>query len=243
MKLAALIPARLSSHRLPGKALKDIAGLPMVVRVGRTAEEAGIFDRVAVATDSREIADACTDWGIEAIMTSPEHLNPTSRVCEAIRGIEADYYVMIGGDEPMLTAEQIRGFVTEGAGHMGEAFVVNACEPIPDSAEAEDPANIKIVRDLAGYGMYASRNLIPASRSMMHEKFVSIGIYSADALWFYEDTPQTPLELEERFDLLRFMEHGKKIFFVSINGYTLSVDTREDYEKVCRLMREKGGPI
>lgn len=113
-KVCALIPARLNSVRFPGKALKQIDGIPMVVRVLAAARDSGVFDAVYAATDSPEIAAVCQTYGFEAVFTSHSHQNPTSRIQEAVTILEDsksassrkfDFYAMIGGDEPLLTPE------------------------------------------------------------------------------------------------------------------------------------------
>ena len=106
-KVCALIPARLNSVRFPGKALKQIDGIPMVVRVLAAARYSGVFDAVYAATDSPEIAAVCQTYGFEAVFTSHSHQNPTSRIQEAVTILEDsksassrkfDFYAMIGGD-------------------------------------------------------------------------------------------------------------------------------------------------
>ena len=87
-KVCALIPARLNSVRFPGKALKQIDAIPMVVRVLTAARDSGVFDAVYAATDSPEIAAVCQTYGFEAVFTSHSHQNPTSRIQEAVTILE-----------------------------------------------------------------------------------------------------------------------------------------------------------
>lgn len=249
MKITGLIPARLDSVRLPGKALLPLGGEPMVCRVLRQAGESGILDQVMAVTDSREIAGVCRSAGYEAMMTPAGIANPTARIAAAAREVESDIYVMIGGDEPLVTPAMIRTLVKEARKGYddrirwpGETLsVYNAVEKITAPEEAKDPANIKMVADLDGRALYASRGLIPASESAEHDKFVSIGAYSREALEYFTGRTPGPLEQAEHFDLLRFMEGGWPVRLVRVSGWSLSVDTAADYQRVCRLIEEGRG--
>ena len=129
MKITAFIPARMNSVRLPGKALKEIDGLPMVVRVCRAAKDSGVFDAVFAATDSPEIAEACRRHGFDVIMTGSAHETPTSRVAEAASRCESGLYAMIGGDEPLLTGEIIRNFVQQALPVLGDGTDTPSASP------------------------------------------------------------------------------------------------------------------
>ena len=251
MKITAFIPARMNSVRLPGKALKEINGLPMVVRVCQAARDSGVFDSLFVATDSTEIAETCRQHGFDAIMTASSHKNPTSRVAEAAGRFQNGLFAMIGGDEPRLTGEIIRRFIqralpliADGAAPPSDnlenrpAFAVNAMAPLRTKSEADNPSVIKVVYGQGGRGLYLSRSPIPFRHSdspAQPKKFVSIGLYTAKALEFFCQAAPGALEQAEHIDLLRFLEHGKSIRFLDIPGQTCSVDTQEDLETVRRL--------
>src|SRR6202140_639920 len=106
-----LIPARMAATRLPGKPLLDIAGLPMIVHVLRSAEAAGI-GRVAVATDTPEIAVVVTAHGGEAVMTRPDHPSGSARIFEALGKLDpqakAEFVVNLQGDFPTIRTDNIR---------------------------------------------------------------------------------------------------------------------------------------
>ncbi|MDY5483638.1 MAG: NTP transferase domain-containing protein [Clostridium sp.] len=256
MRITGIIPARMNSTRFPGKALADILGIPMVIRVWKTAERSGVFHEIYVATDSPDIASVCRDRHIPFLMTGSHHLNPTSRTAEAASLTEADFTMMIGGDEPLLSPEDIRTVAVTGTAALSNEpetlFAVNAMAPIPSRQEALDPSNIKLQYNKHHEMITASRSLIrpcfesdcifsgPSySEEVLFRKFVSIGLYPRKALDFFISTPPSPLELMEHFDLLRFTEHGKKVLLVEISGRTLSVDTPSDLETVKRLLSAK----
>lgn len=260
MKTVGIIPSRMNSVRFPGKALADIGGVPMVVRVFHAARESGALDEVYVATDSPEITSVCLKQNIPVLRTADTHQNPTSRTAEAASMVKADYYVMIGGDEPLLHPEDIRNVVTEGILCLkraaqnvqkairpqpaaGNISVVNAMAAIHDNDEASDCSNIKVVCDAQGRGISAFRKLSAADTSSGYftqaapwHKFVSIGLYTREALDFFTATPPGPRERAEQFDLLRFIEHEVPVFFLEIRHRTLSVDTPSDLEKVIRIL-------
>lgn len=256
-KVCALIPARLNSVRFPGKALKQIDGIPMVVRVLAAAQDSGVFDAVYAATDSPEIAAVCQAYGFEAVFTSPSHQNPTSRIQEAVTILEDskpassqkfDFYAMIGGDEPLLTPEILQNFMEQALTvitskeNVQRPFLINAMADIPNDAETADPSNIKVVCRPDGTGLYISRAPIPFRKGTLDElsrKFVSIGLYTRESLDFFCQSRPGILEQIEGVDLLRFLEYGKTILFLPICGYTLSVDTPADLETVQAILHRR----
>ena len=260
-KVCALIPARLNSVRFPGKALKQIDGIPMVVRVLAAARDSGVFDAVYAATDSPEIAAVCQTYGFEAVFTSHSHQNPTSRIQEAVTILEDsksassrkfDFYAMIGGDEPLLTPEILQNFMEQALTvitskeNVQLPFLINAMADIPNDAETADPSNIKVVCRPDGTGLYISRAPIPFRKGTLDKpsrKFVSIGLYTRESLDFFCQSRPGILEQIEGVDLLRFLEYGKTILFLPICGYTLSVDTPADLETVQAILHRRTGLV
>lgn len=240
MRIVGMIPARLDSTRFPGKVLALLGDRPLFWHVYHAAVSSGMFDAVYVASGHESIREACGTYQIPCLTTGSGHQNPTSRICEAAGQVDADLYVMIGADEPLLTPADIK-LVTEKAvtamtsPDADKPFVVNAMAAISSAPEVFDCANIKIVCSSSQKGLYASRSPIPypkGSLDYQYKKFVSIGVYTKEALNFFDSTCKGLLEEIEEFDLLRFMEHGKTVLFAEIPGSTLSVDTPKDLERV-----------
>lgn len=240
MRIVGMIPARLDSTRFPGKVLALLGDRPLFWHVYHAALSSGMFDAVYVASGHESIREACGTYQIPCLTTGSGHQNPTSRICEAAGQVDADLYVMIGADEPLLTPADIK-LVTEKAvtamtsPDADKPFVVNAMAAISSAPEVFDCANIKIVCSGSQKGLYASRSPIPypkGSLDYQYKKFVSIGVYTKEALNFFDSTCKGLLEEIEEFDLLRFMEHGKTVLFAEIPGSTLSVDTPKDLERV-----------
>ena len=245
-KVCALIPARLDSVRFPGKALKQIDGIPMVVQVLAAARDSGVFDAVYAATDSPEIAAVCQTYGFEAVFTSHSH-----QILEDSKSASSrkfDFYAMIGGDEPLLTPEILQNFMEQALTvitskeNVQRPFLINAMADIPNDAETADPSNIKVVCRPDGTGLYISRAPIPFRKGTLDKpsrKFVSIGLYTRESLDFFCQSRPGILEQIEGVDLLRFLEYGKTILFLPICGYTLSVDTPADLETVQAILHRR----
>src|SRR5215207_8598491 len=142
----AIIPARYESSRLPGKALADIAGRPMIEHVYRRAAAAATVSRVIVATDDRRILDAVLGFGGEAVMTSAAHQSGTDRLAEAAAALDCDLIVNVQGDEPILAPQTIDAavepFATDAALEMSTLR-----RAIADTAELHNPNVTKVVID------------------------------------------------------------------------------------------------
>src|SRR5713226_7965833 len=165
MSFTAIIPARFASSRFPGKALADIGGRPMVVRVAERARESGARD-VYVATDHGDIAAAVERYGHRAIMTRDDHATGTDRIAEVVErlGLAADSLVVnVQGDEPMIEPGLIRAVATLLA-DTPEAAMATACHPIRDVGELFNPNVVKVVLDHAGLARYFSRAPVPFAR-------------------------------------------------------------------------------
>lgn len=247
MRIVGMIPARLNSSRFPGKVLALLGDRPLLWHVADAARRSGVFDDVYVVSDHDRIREACLELGIPCLMTGEDHLNPTSRIWEASGQVDADFYVMMGADEPLVSPGDIGQVVNvavntldvkAGTQDFDRPFVVNAMAAVSSAPEVFDPGNIKIVCSRDGRGLYASRGPIPYPKGSLdyhYRKFVSIGVYTKEALEFFASSLQGRLERIEEFDLLRFMEHGKIVLFVEITGSALSVDTPKDLDRVREL--------
>ena len=164
----AVIPARLASTRLPGKALLEIAGKPMVCWVAERARAARNVGRVIVATDSQQIIDAVKSRNIEAVMTAADHTSGTDRIAEVIAGIpEAEIVVNVQGDEPMISPETIERAVDVMAAEISKpdgAGIVTTWEPIESVEDLLNPDLVKVVVDDHENAVYFSRSPIPYPR-------------------------------------------------------------------------------
>ncbi|AIE87069.1 cytidylyltransferase [Fimbriimonas ginsengisoli Gsoil 348] len=230
----------MASTRFPGKPLVDLMGKPMVQWVVEAARRAEIAERVVVATPDREIADACSAFGAEAVMTRLDHPTGTDRIAEVSERLEADVYVNVQGDEPLIRPESIRAcaqpLVADSSIPMGSVY--SDCS----EEEAENPAVVKVVTDLAGFALYFSRHAIPyprAVRSTPVKKHVGIYAYRREVVQAFSRWPQSPLEMAESLEQLRFMENGVRIRMSEGAGSELAVDTPEQAEEVRRVLNAR----
>jgi 3-deoxy-manno-octulosonate cytidylyltransferase (CMP-KDO synthetase) len=241
MKIIGVIPARYASSRFPGKPLADICGKPMIWWVYQQAMKAAKLNAIHVATDNTQIVEVCNTLGINVIMTESSHGSSTERLNEIAHKIEADLYVCINGDEPLIDPIIINTIIPTTI-PKDTFFVCNLMSKINDPVEALDPANIKVVTDADNYALFFSRNMIPYPKSSLKYNFYKhIGVlaYSIEALEFFAVTKKGNNELIEDINELRFIEHGRKIKMIEVNTESLSVDTPKDLEKVRVIIQKK----
>lgn len=249
MNIIAIIPARFGSTRFPGKALADLAGKPMIQHVYERTCAATLVSRAIVATDDSRIADAVRRTGGEAIMTSASHETGTDRLAEVARGLEADLIVNVQGDEPLIEPamidQAIEPFLHEPGLRMGTLK-----SRIKNLHDFLSPNVVKVVTDGNGCALYFSRSPLPFFRDKWHDlkneafetgrllcfKHVGLYVYRRDFLLQFAAMPQTFLELSEKLEQLRALEHGEKIKVVETSFESLGVDTPEDLVKARELL-------
>ena len=240
MRSVCIIPARFGSTRLRGKPLKDICGRPMFAWVYGAAVEAGCFETVVIATDSERIYSECKKLGIEVLMTRDDHPTAIHRLYEVSRKVQADYYVQLNGDEPIITPHTI-SMILPNEDELSELWGTNIISPIHDPVELMDSSNIKVVFNENMECIYMSRNAVPypfKTLSFHYYKHIGVIGYSPRMLRFYVSSEPGRLEMIEGIDLLRFIDYGKKLkLTIDSDCKTLSVDTEKDLEKVRRLLR------
>ena len=241
MKVIAIIPARYRSTRFPAKPLADICGKPMIWWVHRQLKLAQGIDEVYVATDDTRISDVCEQHGIQFIMTSEEHPTHLDRLAEVAQKIEADFYININGDEPLMMPEYVEKLLPTAAVDPKSFYFANAMTKIKKPVEVNDVSRIKIATDNESNALYLARTPIPypkASSNFDYMKFVGIQCFSRSALLVCGETPRGRIEGIEDIDEYRFLENGKKMKMVEIPAETLSVDTQTDL-KVVRAVIER----
>ena len=229
--MIAVVPARYGSSRLPAKALAEIGGVPMVVRVWRQASKARSLSRVVVATDDERIAAPVREAGGEAIMTSVAHVSGTDRIAEVARLIHADVYVNVQGDLPFIEPADLDALVAPMRADETIAMATLAT-PIIDSLEWNNPSVVKVVCGADGNALYFSRSPIPHMRDggMPRQALRHIGVYAyrRDFLLKFAALPEGVLERVEKLEQLRALEHGYTIRVVASVKPSLEVDTEAD---------------
>ena len=241
LRIAGVIPARLSSTRLARKVLRDIAGRPMVEWVWRAACASSLMDPVVVATDSEEVSAVCRERGIPALMTSPECASGTDRVREVARQIDADVYVNIQGDEPTLSPDFFSPLLSLfSRPEVDVATLAIRCA----SEDIANPNAVKVVTALDGRALYFSRATIPYDRDNAgfcgYRKHLGIYAYRRAALERFASLEPSWIEHVERLEQLRLLDNGMNIYVAVAPRDTIGVDTEEDLRRAeAVLIRRK----
>jgi len=239
-RILVLIPARMAATRLPGKPLMNIGGLPMIVHVLRQAEAAQI-GRVAVATDTQEIAEAVRAHGGEAIMTRPDHPSGSDRVFEAACTLdpkgETEIVVNLQGDFPTISVENIRDVLPP----LDDPAVdiATLASQIHTAEEDAAPSVVKAVGSPLGgrrlRALYFTRATAPHGDG---PRYHHIGLYAyrRAALERFVRLPPSPLELQEKLEQLRALEAGMRIDITIVDTVPRGVDTPADLETARRIL-------
>jgi 3-deoxy-manno-octulosonate cytidylyltransferase (CMP-KDO synthetase) len=240
MRVLCVIPARLGSTRLPNKPLQLLAGEPLVTRVAQRVIDLDVVDRVVVASDAQEVIDAVTGAGLEAVITGAQHRNGTERVAE-VAALEEfhgyDGFVDVQGDEPFIEKAAIQGAIDWLA---AGTDIGTAAAPLP-AEHAEDPARVKVVFDAQGEALYFSRAPIPGypeaeAGEPKHWQHVGVYAYTRQALERWVALLPTPLEVAERLEQLRPLEHGMTIGVARLaEPVPPGIDTVEDLKRAEEL--------
>ncbi len=235
-----LIPARMAATRLPGKPLADIGGIPMIVHVLRRAEAAGI-GRVAVATDTPEIAAAVTAHGGVAVMTRADHASGSDRVFEALGALDASrqasIVINLQGDVPTVQPEQIRAVMTPLADPAVEIATLAA--EIRTEEESANPNVVKVIGSpVSGTrlrALYFTRATAPYGDG---PRYHHIGLYAyrRPALERFVQLPPSPLEQREKLEQLRALEAGMRIDVAIVGAAPRGVDTQADLAEARRIL-------
>ena len=244
MNTVVVIPARFASTRLPGKPLRLIAGLPMVVRTARQAVQGGF--PVWVAHDDARIAAALAGEPVQVVATRSDHANGTERLCEVAdkEGWADDTIVVnVQGDEPLLPPALIREVAATLSAHP-EAAVATLATPFSAADDPTAATAVKVVRDQQGLALYFSRALIPFVRdagefdaAFPYLRHIGIYAYRVAALKRYPLLAATPLEEAEKLEQLRFLEHGLRVAVgVVSEAPPPGVDCEADVRRVEALL-------
>lgn len=236
-RAVAVIPARYASTRLPAKPLADIGGRTLIEHVYRRAADARSVDRVLVATDDDRIARAVTAFGGEARMTRVDHATGTDRLAEVAENLDCDLVVNVQGDEPMIAPAAIDAAV---AAADSPAVVMSTLRcPLRDAAAWREPDVVKVAVDRDGHALFFSRAPIGLGRDASPaavDKHVGLYVYRRPFLLTLSRLEPTPLELAERLEQLRALEHGYRIMTARIDDDPIGVDTPADLDRVRRRL-------
>ena len=241
MKTIAVIPARYQSTRLPGKPLADILGRPMIWWVYQEAKKCPKLADVVVACDDERIAAACREYGMNYLMTSPDHDTPTGRIWEVSTKLDADLYLQVMGDEPLINAAAF-DLILPDTLPADPYYVSVLTNVMGHPADVVDFSNQKVVTNARREILMISRSPIPYPKGTLdfeYEKVTGIQLYSKQALAFYHETPKSLLEKAEENDMMRFIENGHTVHAIVSPYKTVSVDTAKDLALVCEILQKQ----
>jgi 3-deoxy-manno-octulosonate cytidylyltransferase (CMP-KDO synthetase) len=246
MKILAVIPARYQSTRFPGKPLAVLAGKPVIRHVYERV--AAVIENAIVATDDNRIISTVEQFGGRAIMTSSAHKSGTDRCLEAYTksGINADIVINVQGDEPFIRAEQLRMLISIFDNSAVDiSTLIKPFSKTDSFSDLIDPHSPKVVIDNMKNALYFSRSVIPFLRDIPQEEWLlrnvfykHVGIYGyrANILKEISALKQSPLELAESLEQLRWLENGYKIGVGITEHETIGIDTPDDLKKAVHYL-------
>ncbi len=230
----------MAASRLPGKPLADVGGRPMIVEVARRAVAAGI-GRVAVATDTPEIADVVRAAGYEAVMTRADHPSGSDRIHEALGALDPNgqvqFIVNVQGDLPTIAPETIRRALAPLAAE--QVDIATLAAEIREPGERTDPNVVKVVGSPIAPGLlralYFTRATAPHGEGPLYHH-IGLYAYRRAALERFVALPPSPLEQREKLEQLRALEAGMRIDVAVVDGVPLGVDTPEHLERARAVL-------
>jgi 3-deoxy-manno-octulosonate cytidylyltransferase (CMP-KDO synthetase) len=231
-----VIPARLASTRLPRKVLRTIAGRPMLAWVFEAAKACPQLDGVVVATDSEEVAELCEQHGWPVRLTSADLPSGTDRVHAVAQQMDAEIYINIQGDEPLLRPEHLTALLRPFARSHVE---VSTLKVLCSDENIDNPNAVKVVTAADGRALYFSRATIPFDRDGFgpeYWKHIGLYAYRKDALQRFPSLTTSLLEQTERLEQLRFLENGVAVYVEATKFDTVGVDTEDDLKRVEAIL-------
>ena len=236
MKTVIIIPARYKSTRFPGKPLTPILGKPMILWVAELCVEVLPVEFVYIATEDFQIKEIVEKAGFNVVMTSNKCLTGTDRIAEAANQIEADIYVNVQGDEPLLNPTDIHSIIEAKKKYPNE--VINGYCKIGDNEEPKSVNIPKVIFNEDQQMVYMSRSLVPGTKTKdlvppHYYKQVCIYAFNKQELIDYAEFGRKgTLEFYEDIEILRFLDIGKNIRVVETKSVSLAVDVPEDVLRV-----------
>ena len=242
-KTVAIIPARYSSTRFPGKPLADIAGKPMIQHVWERVKQTPSIDQIFVATDDERILDTVRNFGGDGVLTSTEHETGTDRIVEVAQNISCGWVLNIQGDEPTILPADLDRLIKQ-AKIKKEIKAATLIYNIKNKAQLNDPNIVKVVVNINNMALYFSRSQIPYQRSgqSTHSRIwrhLGVYLFQRDFLMEYSQWPRSNLEKSEQLEQLRILENGESLLCVEAENEGVGVDVPQDLVYVEDLMKYK----
>ena len=243
MTISALIPARLNSTRLEKKLLKDLCGIPLIVRTYKNIVKTNLFNEVIVVTDSDEIIDVLLKNNIKFLKSKNKHKTGTDRIAEFSSDFKSDIIINFQGDEPFINKNDLKKIIEVFNNDIDNKIdIVSLMISLKSNNDIINPNNVKVIVDKNNNSIYFSRNVIPFNRSNYKIKyFKHVGIYAFRKSYLneFKNYNQSDLEKSEMIEAIRVIENGKKIKMIEIFDEHISIDTIDDFKIAESILNNK----
>ena len=243
MTVSALIPARLNSTRLEKKLIKNLGGIPVIVRTYQNICSTKLFDEVVVVTDSVDIINVLKEYDIKFLKSKEDHNTGTDRIAEFSKKFKSDIIINVQGDEPFVLKEDLSKIINTFKNDIENKInVVSLMTKLISVEEINNPNNVKVVVDKNNNSLMFSRAVIPYKRvenNVNYFKHIGIYAFRNSFLNKFKKFKQTNLELTEMIEALRIIEHGYNIHMIEIDHEQISIDTIDDFNKAKSMFNKK----
>ena len=238
-----MIPARYASTRFPAKLMQLLGNRTVIRRTYEATVATGIFDEVAVVTDSNIIFDEIVSNGGVAIMSKKEHESGSDRIAEAVADLDVDVIVNVQGDTPFVKKQPLQKLIEQFA--EPEVKVASLMQVLTEKEFINNPSFVKVTVDRNNNSLLFSRSPIPYPRSeeppIRYYKHIGVYAFRKKALMDFTTWPVTPLEAAEKIECLRYLEYGIQLRMVEVDYMGVEIDTAEDLERAIRSLESEGG--
>lgn len=243
MTVSALIPARLNSTRLEKKLIKNLGGIPVIVRTYQNICSTKLFDEVVVITDSDDIINVLKEYDIKFLKSKEDHNTGTDRIAEFSKKFKSDIIINVQGDEPFVLKEDLSKIINTFKNDIENKInVISLMTKLISVEEINNPNNVKVVVDKNNNSLMFSRSIIPYKRvenNVNYFKHIGIYAFRNSFLNKFKKFKQTNLELTEMIEALRIIEHGYNIHMIEIDHEQISIDTIDDFNKAKSMLNKK----
>ena len=243
MTVSALIPARLNSTRLEKKLIKNLNGIPVIVRTYQNICSTKLFDEVVVVTNSDEIINVLNEFDIKFLKSKEDHNTGTDRIAEFSKKFKSDIIINVQGDEPFVLKEDLLKIINKFKNDIENKInVISLMTKLISIEEIKNPNNVKVVVDKNNNSLLFSRSIIPFQRvenKVNYFKHIGIYAFRNSFLNKFKKFKQTNLELAEMIEALRIIEHGYNIHMIEIDHEQISIDTIDDLNKAKSMLNKK----
>ncbi len=236
MKTIALIPARLESKRFPNKLIKEIDGVPIIVKTFNAAIDSDLFDDVYVVSGNDEILKLIESVGGKTFKSLNNHQSGTDRIAEAAIDIDCKIIVNLQGDEPFINKIGLRELIKEFDD--SSVKIASLMTKFKSFNEINNPNNVKVIVDKNSDAIYFSRLPIPYGSKKINDYNRHVGVYGflKNSLIEFSKLERSNLEIIENLEGIRIVENSKKIRMINTDFHGKSIDTPEDLLEAEKYM-------